>query len=29
LENDGLSDLKYTKHGIKVVDNITHINVGI
>jgi hypothetical protein len=29
LENDGLSDLQYIEHGIEVVDNITHINVGI
>jgi hypothetical protein len=29
LENDGLSDLQYIAHGIEVVDNITHINVGI
>ena len=29
LENDGLSDLQYIEYGIKVVDNITHINVGI
>jgi hypothetical protein len=29
LENDGLSDLQYIEHGKEVVDNITHINIGI